>query len=38
MPIAPPVTLSEDERRQLWIAAHRGKTNARALKRAQILL
>jgi transposase len=38
MSIPPAVTLSEDERRQLWIVAHRGKTNARTLKRAQVLL
>ena len=38
MPITSPITLAEDERSQLWTAAHRGKTNARALKRAQILL
>lgn len=38
MSIPPAVTLSEDERSQLWIVAHRGKTNARTLKRAQVLL
>jgi transposase len=30
--------LSEDERSQLWMSVHRGKTNARTLKRAQVLL
>lgn len=38
MPITPSVTLSEDERSQLWTTVHRGKTNARTLKRAQVLL
>ncbi len=38
MPHAPSVTLSEDARSQLWATVHRGKTNARTLKRAQVLL
>lgn len=38
MPITPSVTLSEDEHSQLWTTVHRGKTNARTLKRAQVLL
>jgi transposase len=38
MPSTPSVTLSEDERSQLWTTVHRGKTNARTLKRAQVLL
>ena len=38
MPITPSVTLSEDERSQLWTTVHRGKSNARTLKRAQVLL
>ncbi len=38
MPHTPSVTLSEDERGQLWTTVHRGKTNARTLKRAQVLL
>lgn len=38
MPALAPVTLSEDERGQLWIVLHRGKANARTLKRAQVLL
>lgn len=32
------VILSEDERAQLWTFLHRGKANARTLKRAQVLL
>ena len=32
------MTLSEDERSQLWTTVHRGRTNARTLKRAQVLL
>jgi transposase len=32
------VTLSEDESAQLWTFLHRGKANARTLKRAQVLL
>ena len=38
MPATPSVTLSEDERGQLWTTVHRGRTNARTLKRAQVLL
>jgi transposase len=38
MPTTPSVTLSESERGQLWTSVHRGKTNARTLKRAQVLL
>jgi DNA-binding NarL/FixJ family response regulator len=38
MPHAPSVTLSEDERAQLWAMAHWGKSNTRALRRAQVLL
>ncbi|MGH2479352.1 MAG: helix-turn-helix domain-containing protein [Ktedonobacteraceae bacterium] len=38
MPISPPVTLSDEDRSQLWTTVHRGKTNARTLKRAQVLL
>lgn len=38
MPIAPSVTLSEDERSHLWMTVHRGTRNARTLKRAQVLL
>lgn len=38
MRTTPSVTLSEDERSQLWTTVHRGKTNARTLKRAQVLL
>jgi transposase len=38
MPTTPSVTLSEDERSQLWTTVHRGKSNARTLKRAQVLL
>ena len=38
--MAPPpcLTLSDDERAQLWTLLHRGKANARTLKRAQVLL
>jgi transposase len=32
------LTLSDDERAQLWTFLHRGKANARTLKRAQVLL
>ena len=38
MSSTPSVTLSEDERSHLWTAVHRGKSNARTLKRAQVLL
>jgi transposase len=38
MPRSPSVTLSEDERGHLWTRVHRGRTNARTLKRAQVLL
>lgn len=38
MPTLPSVTLTEDERSQLWTTVHRGKRNARTLKRAQVLL
>ncbi len=38
MPTLAPVTLSEDERGQVWTVLHRGKANARTLKRAQVLL
>jgi transposase len=34
----PSLILSEDERAQLWTFLHRGKANARTLKRAQVLL
>jgi transposase len=38
MPTTPAVMLSEEERSQLWTTIHRGKSNARTLKRAQVLL
>jgi transposase len=38
MPTAPSVTLSEDDRSQLWMTVHRGKTSARTRARAQVLL
>lgn len=38
MPTALSVTLSEDDRSHLWTTVHRGKSNARTLKRAQVLL
>ena len=38
MPSLVPVTLSEDERGQVWTVLHRGKANVRTLKRAQVLL
>ena len=38
MSTIPSVALSEDERSQLWTTLHRGKSNARTLKRAQVLL
>ena len=38
MPTSPSVTLSEDERSQLWTTLHRGKANARTRMRAQVLL
>ncbi|HEV2236059.1 MAG TPA: helix-turn-helix domain-containing protein [Ktedonobacterales bacterium] len=38
MPTLSPVTLSEDERGQVWTVLHRGKANARTRTRAQVLL
>ena len=39
MPSTPaPITLSDDERAHHWTFLHRGKANARTLKRAQVLL
>jgi transposase len=38
MPTLTSVTISEDERGQLWTVLHRGKANARTLKRAHVLL
>ena len=38
MPSLSPVTLSEDERGQVWTVLHRGKANARTRTRAQVLL
>jgi transposase len=38
MAASPCLTLSDEERAQLWTFLHRGKANARTLKRAQVLL
>jgi transposase len=38
MATTPSVTLGDDERAHLWTFLHRGKANARTLKRAQVLL
>ena len=37
MATSPSLTLSDDEQAQLWTVLHRGKANARTLKRAQVL-
>jgi transposase len=38
MAVSPSLTLSDDEGAQLWTFLHRGKANARTLKRAQVVL